>query len=148
MFKHGKIFILISCVHSFVFSAAISQTIEPEPGPVLIFSETSYDFGTIREDTVVTHIFKFSNMGTDTLFIKRVTGSWGCTASLLSSEVIPPNGNGEIKVSFNPKNRTGKNRKTIYIFSNNTASRLNKLYIKAFIETNDNREPTKSISSP
>ncbi len=75
MFKHGRFFILIFCVSSFIVNVAISQIIEPEPGPVLIFSETSYDFGTIRKDTVVTHIFTFSNMGTDTLFIKRVTGS-------------------------------------------------------------------------
>ncbi len=75
MFKHGRIVILIFCIHGFILGAAISQTTEPVAGPVLIFSETSYNFGTIREDTVVTHIFKFSNMGIDTLFIKRVTGS-------------------------------------------------------------------------
>ena len=75
MFKHFGISFSIFCILILMPVLAAAQTVEPPEGPLLIFSETSYDFKNVPEDTVVTHIFEFSNMGTDTLFIKRVTGS-------------------------------------------------------------------------
>ena len=108
-----------------------AQSTVPTSDAILVFEEENYDFGEVNNDTVLTHVFKFQNTGTDTLFIKGVRGSWGCTASLLSSEVIQPNETGELKVSFSTKNRQGTNRKTIYINSNDKLSQVKKIYVVA-----------------
>jgi hypothetical protein len=41
----------------------------------IVFDQDNYDFGEVSNDTVLTHVFKFENPGTDTLFIKSVRGS-------------------------------------------------------------------------
>jgi hypothetical protein len=114
----------------------VAQNTVPISDALLVFEEENYDFGEVSNDTVLTHIFKFQNTGTDTLFIKGVRGSWGCTASLLSSEVIPPKASGELRVSFSTKNRQGINRKTIYINSNDKKSQIKKIYVRAYIRVN------------
>ena len=40
--------------------------------PVISFSETEHEFGTIVEGDTAIHVFKFTNTGTDTLRIKGV----------------------------------------------------------------------------
>ena len=50
-------------------------------GPKIKFAETSYDFGTALQDTQVKHVFKFKNVGNDTLKIAQVQTSCGCTAA-------------------------------------------------------------------
>ena len=102
-------------------------------GAVIEFEKSEHDFGTVEAGKIVEHIFKFTNIGNDTLYIKKVDGGWGCTAALLSSKVIAPGGTGEIKVSFDTKNRRNKNKKSIKVYSNDSVKRLRKLTIKAFV---------------
>ena len=111
----------------------LAQNTTEKTNASMDFEEDFYDFGEVSSDTVLTHVFKFENSGTDTLFIGSVRGSWGCTASLLSSEVIPPGDTGQLEVSFSTKNRFGKNRKTVYIYSNDKNSQVKKIYVKAKI---------------
>ena len=56
----------LSCAHT------CSQQAE---GPLLVLEEESYDFGKIEENSVVAHVFKFQNCGSDTLHIQRVRGT-------------------------------------------------------------------------
>lgn len=39
------------------------------------FQENKFDFGDITEGIIVSHVFKFTNIGSDTLIINRVRGS-------------------------------------------------------------------------
>jgi hypothetical protein len=41
----------------------------------IVFEEDKFDFGEVSNDTLLTHIFKFENTGSDTLFIKKVRSS-------------------------------------------------------------------------
>jgi hypothetical protein len=53
----------------------VAQNSAPTSDAILVFEEEKFDFGEVSNDTVLTHIFKFQNTGTDTLFIKGVRGS-------------------------------------------------------------------------
>ena len=86
--------------------------------PVLDFSETQYDFGTIEEGKVVEHTFKFQNSGKATLNISDIKTSCGCTAALVSNDKIGPGEVGTLKVELDTKNRKGKMSRTITITSN------------------------------
>jgi hypothetical protein len=62
-------FIIIFQGHVFGQNAKVMS------GATLVFDEEKYDFGEVGNDSVLTHVFKFENTGTDTLFIKGVRGS-------------------------------------------------------------------------
>ena len=40
--------------------------------PGLVFSEMEYDFGIVKSDTVVTHVYTFKNVSSDTIKINKV----------------------------------------------------------------------------
>ena len=83
------------------------------------FTETRYDYGTIKEDDgVAYHEFTFTNNGDAPLIIKKVNTSCGCTTPQWSKEPVAPGKSGIIKVGYNPSGRPNKFSKTITVFSN------------------------------
>ena len=121
--------ILLVFVPLILFTAC--QYLYSDSKAKLEIEEPIYDFGIVAGDTVLTHTFSLANVGGDTLYIKGVRSTWGCTASLLSSEVIPPGEKGDLRVTFSTKKRWGENKKAVYIYSTDEKSRLTKVYIKA-----------------
>ena len=90
-------------------------------GNIIKLAETEYDFGLIKEETgQVSHIFTYSNTGTDTLKITSVEASCGCTVPEWSKKPLLPGEKGTIKVTFDPTNRPGPFVKTINIVANTT----------------------------
>lgn len=86
--------------------------------PKIYFPETQYDFGTVKEGTVVSHTFKFVNKGKATLDISDIKTSCGCTVASVSSKQIAPGKDGTMKIDLDTKNRQGKMSRTITITSN------------------------------
>lgn len=80
---------------------------EVPTGPLtkIEFMETSYDYGEIMEGDVVNHTYKFKNTGSEPLIISNAKGSCGCTVPEWPREPIAVGGTGEIKVTFNSKNK-------------------------------------------
>lgn len=115
---------------------AIFQNIK---GAKMKFSEEEFDFGKINEGDIVEHVFVFTNVGSDTLKIAQVRASCGCTATLLSSNQIPPKGVGEIKTTFKSRGRAGKQKKTLTVFSNDAESPAKKLTFYAEIKPSDDK---------
>lgn len=102
-------------------------------GPKIKLLEASYDFGTVTQGAPVKHIFKFKNVGTDTLKIAQVRSSCGCTAAE-SSKIIPPQKDGQIEVNFNTASQMGKVSKTVYIFSNDVEAPQRSVSIHGTVE--------------
>jgi hypothetical protein len=88
------------------------------PTTSMTFAENSHDFGTIDEGDVVTHIFKFTNTGSEPLILNRCKGSCGCTVPQCPKEPIAPGAEGEIEVKFNSKGKKNKQTKTVTINAN------------------------------
>ena len=103
-------------------------------GPKIKFKEESKDFGKMKQGKVLTHIFVFENEGDETLTIKRVKTSCGCTAALLSNKEIAPGGKGEIKLTYNTRGFQGKNTKYIDVESNDPAQPRKRLAVSVEIE--------------
>ena len=95
------------------FSAAQAQKSK------IVFNELEHDFGTFKESAgPQTTTFKFTNEGSVPLILSSVRASCGCTTPKWTREPVPPNGTGEIQVSYNPKNRPGSFNKTVTVQSN------------------------------
>ena len=74
MHKYISILVLIAFI--FLFQATLlAQNKTPTSDASIVFEEEKYDFGEVSNDTLLAHVFKFKNTGTDTLFIKGVRGS-------------------------------------------------------------------------
>lgn len=100
--------------------------------PIIKFTNELYDFGIIIQGEVVDHSFKFKNIGKTDLIIKNASASCGCTVPSFPTKPIAPGEEGEIVVKFNSANRTGRQHKTITVWSN-TQPNMTKLSIECEI---------------
>ena len=92
----------------FIFMAILLATgiASAQNKAVISADETSFDFGTIKEaNGNVSHTFKIKNTGEAPLVLTRVIASCGCKT-------------GDIKITYNPKDRPGPFVKTISVYSN------------------------------
>lgn len=121
-----KQYLLIS---SLLFALVVHQSMAQDTGK-LIFDETEFDFGEIKEeDGPVTHEFFFKNDGNAPVIVSRVKASCGCTTPGWTKEPVAPGERGSVKAQFNPRNRPGNFRKTLTV-THNGEGVTTRVYIK------------------
>ena len=109
---------------TFLFSIFLSviiagQTPAQEKTSKITFQETKHDFGKVKEGVELTYVYKFTNDGEENLVIKKVQASCGCTGASIGDKIEFKQGeDGEIKVSFSAKGRSGVQNKTVMVQSN------------------------------
>lgn len=103
-------------------------------GPKIKFNEETWDFGRVKQGKVLTHVFVFKNEGDETLLVKKVKTSCGCTAALVAEKEIAPGKQGEIKVTFNTRGFGGKLSKYIDVESSDPAQPQKRLTVSVEIE--------------
>lgn len=101
--------------------------------PKIVFKEDAHDFGKIKQGTNLAYEFVFKNDGDETLTIKNVETSCGCTAALVSDKKIPAGKSGKIKVTFNSQGYGGEVVKYIYVDSDDPAQPRVQLKIAAAV---------------
>ena len=82
------------------------------------FESTEVSFGEIDSGKIIDLEFKFKNVGDDTLIIKNISASCGCTAAKLTKRDYKPGESGVLPVKFNSRGYNGKITKTITISTN------------------------------
>ena len=97
-----------------VQSVVIGQTV----GAQVSSPENRFDFGDIQEGQVVSHSFEIFNSGDEDLIINKVKASCGCTAAQPEKDILKSGESTKIKVKFNSSRRSGKQKKYVYVFSN------------------------------
>ena len=93
------------------------------------FEEQVYDFGKIYIGESVKHAFKFKNLGEGELIINNVKSSCGCTAALVSKNILHKEEKGEVEVKFNSGHYVGKVTKSVVVNSNDPENSKYKLTI-------------------
>lgn len=88
--------------------------------PKIVVDQPVYDFGEIKEGTIVTHAFVIRNEGTDPLvFTQRPQSSCGCTVAALPKEVLLPGDSLELVATFDSTGFGGRHvRKEIRVYTN------------------------------
>lgn len=90
---------------------------------------TTHDFGSIKKDIPVEHIFTFKNISGTPLTVDNVRTSCGCTAPEWDeTEVILPDSTGTVKLIFNAR-ASGYFYKMAKVFFNGQ-KKGEKLYIE------------------
>ena len=97
--------------------------------PRIFFNEQVYDFGKIYIGENVKCEFKFKNLGIGELIINNVKSSCGCTAALVSKNILRKDEEGEVEIKFNPGHYVGKVTKSVIVNSNDPDNSKFKLTI-------------------
>jgi hypothetical protein len=86
--------------------------------PRITFDLPIHDFGTLTEKDKQSHSFTFTNTSEHNLYLMNVKTSCGCTVASYDEGKIEPGEGGEIKINYDPKNRSGLQEKKIIVTSN------------------------------
>lgn len=92
-----------------------------------------FDFGRLFTVMPVSKDLTIRNTGDDTLKIKNVSGSCGCTGTLLSNRQIPPGGSGTLKITFDPAKFNGGVEKVVSMHTNDPDAPNPHIYFTATI---------------
>jgi hypothetical protein len=102
------------------------------PLPRLEFAGgSSFDFGDVYRGQKATQVFTIKNSGNDTLLIKNVSASCGCTAAMASTSVVPPRSTSKLNVTFNSEEYGGPAHKTVTVISNDPVNPAQQVSITA-----------------
>jgi len=103
----------------FVSSELMEYFDSTTSGNATIFiKEKSYEFGKVKPGDIKKHSFTIQNKGTDTLIIREIKTSCGCTVAKLADSKIPPGKSTKLDVEYNTLGAVkGVNNKPITIIS-------------------------------
>ena len=90
----------------------------------LVSEQSDHDFGVILQGRKADHVFLLQNRGDLPSRIAEVKASCGCTATDLSTSVVPTGGTARLKVTFSAGGARGRFRKTVQVFSDDPDSPL------------------------
>lgn len=101
------------------------------------YEEPEYEFGEVKEGTVVEHHFKFTNTGKVPLTILNARSSCGCTIPDWPHDPIPPGQSGEITAKFNTEGKIREQKKIIYVTAN-TYPNETKVLLHGIVQSQNN----------
>jgi hypothetical protein len=90
-----------------------------------------WDFQDVTQGEVVTHEFVLRNESQDTLHIKEVTTSCGCTVSEVKNKTLFPNEETVIEVKFDTKGYRGRVQQFVYVHTDSLDKPIVRYIIKA-----------------
>ena len=120
--------------------AAATPIAPSGPTTTMEFAETTFDFGTVVSGEKVSHIYTFTNSGSEPLIISNAKGSCGCTVPEWPKEPIAVGGTGSIEVVFDSKNKKGPRNQKVTITAN-TDPPQTFIYLKGEVEPDPNATP-------
>lgn len=97
--------------------------------PKVKFESYRFLFGTIEKGQKITHKFYFQNKGKSDLIIRKVKAGCGCTPFALTKRYIKPGEKSFIEVTFDSKNRRGRQHKFITFICNDPVNHTTKLEV-------------------
>jgi len=99
-----------------VAGASIAQTAGTPPAPgacALQFETIHHDLGEIPDTSPVRFTFKFKNVSDRRVTLASVRGHGGSTPPAFNKRAYEPGESGEVLVTINPKNRKGRQTKSV-----------------------------------
>ena len=91
----------------------------------------AWDFGKVKKGEVLKHVFILKNESLETLRIKEVTTSCGCTVSSLKKKTLLGQESTSLEVKFNTKGYSGPTKQYIYVRTDSLDNPVIRFIIKA-----------------
>jgi len=89
-------------------------------GPIIQFAREHLDLGVVNQGEIPRGQFSLQNIGDETLIIKGIKSSCGCTAAMMESKEIPPGKEAKIQIVVDTTGKELNIEKTITVISNDS----------------------------
>ena len=103
----------------------------------ITFEKTELDFGELESGKVTDLEYKFKNTGDQTLIIKNISSSCGCTVTRVEKKEYQPGEEGLIPVKFFSRGYNGKITKTITVATNDPKNVYTRLKVMGNVVLKD-----------
>ena len=100
-----------------------------------MFSETTYNFGTVARDAKVEHRFRIKNLYLDDIHVAGVRTSCGCTSPRVTKDTLKTHEEGEIIAHFNTDRFSGQRGATLTVAIDRPYHAEVQLRVDGFIRT-------------
>ncbi len=120
----------------YVFAAllTISGWIADANAQLTVVGGNEVSFGKIYQTGEMVHkVITLKNAGSDSISIKRVSTSCGCTAALLADSALAPGQVTEVKIQFNPTGYIGGVTKYVYISNSDPKDQLMTVKLTGYV---------------
>ena len=102
--------------------------------PKLGLSDTDIDLREVSTNAKVSRSITFTNMGKETLMIRKVSANCSCVELNLGKDQLEPGEKTDLKFTFDPKGRRGIDHKHISIFSNDPLNPVRTIVVKSTVK--------------
>jgi hypothetical protein len=117
----------------FEYFSPVPKSME-EIVPKLGLSDTDIDLREISANSKVSRNITFTNMGKETLLIRKVSANCSCVELQLDKDQLEPGEKTGLRFTFDPKGRRGIDHKHIAVFSNDPINPVRTIIIKSSIK--------------
>ena len=100
-----------------------------------LFKTTNHDFGTVARAAKTEFRFAFDNPYNQTIQVRNVRTSCGCTTPTVETEIVPPGGRGSILARFNTGTHTGARSATLTVTFDKPNFSEVQLHVKGYIRS-------------
>ncbi|MCK4303584.1 MAG: DUF1573 domain-containing protein [Candidatus Eisenbacteria sp.] len=104
-------------------------------GPVIELSPSTYDFGTLAQESLQRLQVTIRNSGTDELCILKVDSDCGCAVAELPDSSIAPGDTLVMRVTFTTRHYSGRIAKHVFLKTNDPGAPQARLTLKAFVRS-------------
>jgi hypothetical protein len=125
------------------FAATSVAGLIRQGGPQLTVDNTSADLGTLYPGQTKSFTVRIGNTGNANLVVDAIRSSCSCTIAAVDKAVILPGGSFDLGVSMKAGDIPGNQRASIYIHTNQDASRETEVTVKAFVDPVVNVTPNR-----
>ena len=70
-----------------------------------------------EDDAPKTFVYRFTNVGKETVAIKRLVSTCSCASAICQAKEVAPGASAEISVKYNPKGHPGKFERKIFVYT-------------------------------
>ena len=70
-----------------------------------------------EDDAPKTFVYRFTNVGSETMQIKRLVSSCSCAATVCTVKEVSPGASAEISVRYNPAGHPGKFERKVFVYT-------------------------------
>ena len=121
-------------IYAFATLLMLSCRVPYANAQLAVMEGNQVSFGKIYQTGEVVHkVLTLKNAGSDSITIKRVSTSCGCTAALVSDSVLAPGQETEVKIQFNPTGYIGEVTKYVYISNSDPKNQLMTVKLTGYV---------------
>jgi len=104
-------------------------------GYKLVCDKPVYNFGTVDQSAVITHVFTVRNEGDLTFALKYIHPGCSCTKARSNKRMIGPGETAEVTAVYTAKRRKGVQKKSLKLIPLHSDKPALTLYMEGFVET-------------